>query len=153
MDQDAVSCEGTVGITGTSPEGPFSAAILKTTVSTEKLGCPRGVEFIVGDGTGAELLFVVPPSPADLSSIPLGERSVRADFIGLPRGSSTLRATTVARVNVTAADSPPFALCERAASIWPNTGAIVLTVTLAQDGFAMAGDISAPYCLCLECDH
>jgi hypothetical protein len=143
------SCDGSVSLTGTSPEGAFSAVFVNMTVSTATLQCQPGVHFIVSDNNGAQLLFVVPPGPSDPSAIPLGKQTISVLFAG----TSNAPVTTTATVDVTAADPPPFALCDQSAGLWPNTGRIALQVTLSQDGFAIAGNVSAPYCACLACDH
>jgi hypothetical protein len=40
------SCDGSVSLTGTSPEGAFSAVFVNMTVSTATLQCQPGVHFI-----------------------------------------------------------------------------------------------------------
>jgi len=63
------------------------------------------------------------------------------------------QAETSAIVDVTAADSPPFARCEQAQGdpVDLRTGNIAMTIMMTQDGFAMTGTLSTAFCSCSTC--
>jgi hypothetical protein len=147
-------CSGTIAFSGTTPEGAFSATGIATDVSSNLSTCERGVRFFIVDrSTGSEFILGLLPA-AGSDAIALGTRSVNLWFGGKPvQGTPPFEATTTATVEVTAADPPPFAACEQALGnpIKLNTGNIALTMALSQDGFALMGGLSTPYCACRPC--
>jgi hypothetical protein len=150
------SCGGTINVSGTSPEGPFTATSVFVQVSIYSSTCNQGLEFIVGDAaTGSAFIFQLRVDSADGGApIRLGKTSATTQFSGRSNNDAGLfQATTTAMVDITAADSPPFATCEQAVGdpIDLGTGNVALTLMMTQDGFAMTGTLSTPFCSCSTC--
>jgi hypothetical protein len=155
-DRPGANCGGTVDVSGSSPEGPFAATSVYAEVSINSSTCNQGLLFIVGDAaTGSAFMFRMRVDSADGGApVPLGKTSAIVAFSGRSNNDAGLfQATTGAIVDVTAADAPPFATCEQALGdpIKLGTGNVAMTVTMTQDGFAMTGTLSTPFCSCSTC--
>jgi hypothetical protein len=156
VDHPGANCGGTVDVTGTSPEGPFTATAVYAQVSINSSSCRQGFEFFVGDAaTGSAFEFQLRVDSADGGApVPLGKTSATVLFSGrYSTDAGLFQATTGATIDITAADSPPFARCEQAQGdpIKLGTGNIAMTIMMTQDGFAMTGTLSTPFCSCSTC--
>jgi hypothetical protein len=156
VDHPGGSCGGTIDVSGTSPEGPFTATSVYAQVSIDSSTCRQGLAFIVGDAaTGSAFIFEMRVDTVDGGApVPPGNTSATVAFSGRSNNDAGLfQATTTAIVDVTAADSPPFATCEQALGdpIRLGTGNVAVTITMTQDGFAMSGTLSTPFCSCNAC--
>jgi hypothetical protein len=155
-DHPGANCGGTINVSGTSPEGPFTATSVFALVSINSSTCNQGLEFIVGDAaTGSAFMFQLRVDSADGGApVPLGRTSAAIAFSGRSNNDAGLfQATTTAIVDITAVDAPPFATCEQALGdpIDLGTGNVALTITMTQHGFAMTGTLSTPFCSCSAC--
>ena len=155
-DRPGANCGGTIDVSGTSPEGPFTATSVYAQVSINSSSCRQGLVFIVGDAvTSSAFTFTLRIDTVDGGApVPLGKTSATVAFSGRSNTDAGLfQATTTAIVDVTAADSPPFGRCEQAFGdpIALGTGNVAMTVTMTQDGFAMTGTLSTPFCSCSTC--
>ena len=116
-DRPSAKCAGTIDVSGTTPQGPFTATSVYTQVAIMSPSCTRGLDFIVGDATtGAAFEFLLQVDTADGGApVPLGKTSAIVDFAGRTNTDAGLFQTmTGATIDVTSADSPPFATCEAA---------------------------------------
>jgi hypothetical protein len=156
VDHPGANCGGTVDVSGTSPEGPFTATSVYAEVAINSSTCIQGLEFLVGDAaTGSGFLFALRVDSVDGGApVQLGKTSATVAFSGRSDNDAGLfQATTSAIVDVTAADPPPFATCEQALGdpIKLGTGNVAMTIMMTQDGFAMTGTLSTPFCSCHAC--
>ena len=156
VDHPGANCGGTVDVTGTSPDGPFTATSVYAQVSINSSSCRQGLEFFVGDAaTGSAFEFQLRVDTVDGGApVPLGKTSATVLFSGrYSTDAGLFQATTGATIDITAADSPPFARCEQAQGdpIKLGTGNIAMTIMMTQDGFAMTGTLSTPFCSCSTC--
>jgi hypothetical protein len=156
VDHPGANCGGTVDVTGTSPEGPFTGTSVYAQVSINSSSCRQSLEFLVGDAaTGSAFEFQLRVDTVDGGApVPLGKTSAIVAFSGRSNNDAGLfQATTGATIDITAADSPPFARCEQALGdpIDLGTGNIAMTIMMTQDGFTMAGTLSTPFCSCSAC--
>jgi hypothetical protein len=155
-DRPGANCGGTIDVSGTSPEGPFAATSVYAEVSINSSTCNQGLLFIVGDAaTGSSFMFRLRVDSGDGGApVPLGKTSAIVAFAGRSNNDAGLfQATTGAILEVTAADAPPFARCEQALGdpIDLGTGNVAMTIMMTQDGFAMTGTLSTPFCSCSTC--
>ena len=155
-DHPGANCGGTIDVSGTSPEGPFAATSVYAEVSINSSTCNQGLVFFVGDAaTGSSFMFRLRVDSADGGApVPLGKTSAAVAFAGRSDHDAGLfQAETSAIVDVTAADSPPFARCEQAQGdpVDLRTGNIAMTIMMTQDGFAMTGTLSTAFCSCSTC--
>lgn len=155
-DRPGANCGGTIDVSGSSPDGPFAATSVYAQVSINSSSCRQGFEFFVGDAaTGSAFEFQLRVDSADGGApVPLGKTSATVLFSGrYSTDAGLFQATTGATIDITAADSPPFARCEQAQGdpIKLGTGDIAMTIMMTQDGFAMTGTLSTPFCSCSTC--
>ena len=156
VDHPGANCGGTVDVSGTSPEGPFTATSVYAQVSINSSSCRQGFEFFVGDAAaGSAFEFQLRVDTVDGGApVPMGKTSATVLFSGRSNTDAGLfQATTGATIDITAADSPPFAQCEQAQGdpIKLGTGNIAMTIMMTEDGFAMTGTLSTPFCSCSTC--
>ena len=156
VDHPGANCGGTVDVTGTSPDGPFTATSVYAQVSINSSSCRQGLEFFVGDAaTGSAFQFQLRVDTVDGGApVPLGKTSATVLFSGrYSTDAGLFQATTGATIDITSADPPPFARCEQALGdpINLGTGNIAMTIMMTQDGFAMTGTLSTPFCSCTAC--
>jgi len=153
VEHPPANCGGAVDVTGSSPQGPFTATSLYAEVSIKSPACSQGLQFIVGDrASGSAFAFYLRID--DRTVVPLGETLAIVDFSGAHDTDTGLfQATTTATIDVTAADLPPFATCEQALGDPVNLGSgnIAMTIAMSQDGFDLTGTLSTPYCSCRAC--
>src|SRR5436190_1120522 len=81
-DRPGANCGGTIDVSGTSPEGPFTATSVYAEVSIHSSTCNQGLLFIAGDAaTGSSFMFRLRVDSADGgAAVPLGTTSAAVAF-------------------------------------------------------------------------
>jgi hypothetical protein len=140
-DEVTRSCGGTVSSTGTTPLGAFGA----TDVSLEVGFICRSVSVLLTDkAAGTYVVFSLVPSSDGGAFSFLGQHRRDATASRIQGGPVF---PTKAMVDVTVSDDP---FTGSAPDAHP-TGRLEATFTLSQDGFALTGSFSSPYCTTSEC--
>lgn len=140
-DSIVASCGGAVGSAGTTPLGSFGA----TDVSLEVVFICRAVTVVITDkSSGTYLVFSLVPSSDGGSFSFLGQQRRDATVSSIQGGPVF---PTKVMVDVTVSDDP---FTGSVADAHP-TGRLEATFTLSQDGFALTGSFSSPYCTTSEC--
>jgi len=147
-DSNTRGCNGTVDVTGTSPEGPFSGnAVYSQVAIYQPPECQPGVRFQISDeATGSYFIFEIAADSVDGGPFLSNARSVQVEFYGVARGW-----TTTATVEVTSADPLPLMMCDGGGIALAVSDGITLMIGLSQDGFAIMGRLSVRYCSCKPC--
>jgi hypothetical protein len=131
------SCGGTVTGSGTSPTGAFSAGSVYAVV----VACSSEVEIFVYDAAGYARLTFTFSYTSDAGTVdPSGLQAANAYFDGPPRGARLV--TSAGSVDVTTATDPAAGV--DAGVAWGMIGG---TFSAPNDGLAISGSFSTPYCL------
>jgi hypothetical protein len=152
------SCGGTIDFKGSTDDGPFTATSLNVDVSSDTSTCMRGLHFVISDSaTGATFQFdLLSGGLPNGLTLPPGPGEVGVQYDGpLSMGLRRTHLTTPGRYNITASTPPPFATCEQSpdAAIDLHTGSFTMSLSLSENGFAVSGTLSTPYCSCSPCPN
>jgi hypothetical protein len=127
-------CGGTVAATGTTPAGSFDGTLLSTIYD----GCMNGVGVWIGDASSGLVFTVWAPFRTTDGGAPIvpGDAAARGE---LDRSQPpAVIARTSGTMTVTAADFLP--------SDATLGGQVNGSFQFSQDGFALSGTFSSPYC-------
>jgi hypothetical protein len=147
------SCGGGVTVTGATPLGAFAATSVRSEVAVDSAICKAGVRVLIADdAAGLILELAIAAWPVDGGqTLALGPRTVGASLFRTSNGTAT---TTVAAMDLTAADAEALSLCADHLNDPGNasvSGGLTATFDLSRDGFALTGSVMLPYCACRRC--
>jgi hypothetical protein len=150
------TCGGSVTMIGATPLGAFAATAARSEIAVDSAICKAGINIrIADDVAGLILELTIAAWPVDGGhTLVLGERTVPALLFRIRNGPATTSMTTIAAMDLTAADAGALSICGEhlydpsSASL---TGALSATIALSQDGFALTGTVTLPYCACRRC--
>jgi hypothetical protein len=127
-------CGGTVTATGTTPAGAFEGTLMSTMYD----GCSNGVGVWIGDTTNGLLFTFSAPYQTTDGGAPIvpGDATARGELDRVQ--PPTVLARTSGTVSVTAADFLPGDAA--------LGGQVSGSFQFSQDGFALSGTFSSPYC-------
>lgn len=127
-------CGGTVTATGTTPAGAFDGTLMSTMYD----GCTNGVGVWIGDATHGLLFTFSAPYQTTDGGAPVvpGDATARGELDSAQ--PPAVLARTSGTVSVTAAD---FLAGDAGLS-----GQVTGSFQFSQDGFALSGTFSSPYC-------
>jgi len=143
------SCGGTVTTTGSTPLGAFDA----TDVNVQVIFTCNSIDVRISDvAIARQLSFSLHPAAAAAAADAgadsiLGSQTSNAALTSFQTGGSLLATTAVVTVQ---AVGDPFG--GTPANPGPS-GTLQATFTLDQDGFALSGSFSSPYCSTITCQH
>ena len=125
-------CGGSVSAAGTTPAGAFEG----TLVSALYDGCGDAVEVLIGDASRGLVFTVSAPYHRTNDTIVPGDLAAMGELDR--RQPPAVVARPVGTLTVIAADFLPIDA--------PLAGQIQGTFQFTQDGFALSGTFSSPYC-------
>jgi hypothetical protein len=151
-------CQGSVNVSGITPEGPFLATSIRSEITVWSPSCRfPGIRIHVrGAGDSGFDIHLEAMKGDGGATFAMGDQNVDALFFGTRQASPRLFVTTTATLRLLSSDVLPVPTCETYnQSIVPTSpslsGELTAALMMSQDGFSMSGTLTVPYCTCSPC--